>query len=310
MKECGMQMVSVVITTFQGVTRGFLSDAIESVLSQTCKDFELLIIDDGSTDNTRLLCGKYLYDGRVKYFYQDNTGISGARNLGIKRSLGEYVCFLDDDDTWLPEKLEKQISFFNRSQDKRVGLCYTALEIIDVMGKKTGRLQSHHSSGNVFVRMLSENLVDCTSSVMIPRFVFDHVGLFKEEMSHAEDYDLWLRIAGKYLLFSIDEPLVLYREHGNKLSADMEKMERGAMQVVFRMLEQARDIDKNGVWNKFYKNRASDRFWRGDYKVFRRYVSSAATYGSVGLKLKLRVLGSYVPLMVKACRGMRWLLCG
>ena len=107
-----MTKVSIILTTLNGATRGYLGFAIESVLKQSYRDFELLIVDDGSTDETKKYCEKYLADPRVKYIFQSNRGLGGARNKGIKNSIGKFICFLDDDDVWKADKLQKQIKFF------------------------------------------------------------------------------------------------------------------------------------------------------------------------------------------------------
>lgn len=207
-----MPKVSVILTTYNRASTGFLEQAIESVLNQTFKDFELLIVDDGSTDNTKEVCRKYLSYERVKYIYQKNRGLAGARNIGIKKSLGKYICFLDDDDVWLPEKLATQISFIENLDDPKFGLCHTALKLIDQNGKETGEVQSHDASGYIFEELLCENIVDGPSSVLIPKFVFDDIGLFDENFgSFVEDYYMWLNIAKKYNVYSVKEPLVLYR---------------------------------------------------------------------------------------------------
>jgi glycosyltransferase involved in cell wall biosynthesis len=285
------KLVSIIIPTYNGYSRGFLQDSIESVLGQTYKNFELIIVDDGSTDDTDKLCKMYAADMRVKYFLQDNSGVATARNNGIKFSAGDYICFLDDDDVWLENKLEKQVEFYEKA-NKRVGLCYTGLEIIDKTGRRTGAVQANHADGDVFTQMLCENLVNCTSSVMIPRYVFSRVGLFKKHLSYAEDYDLWLRIAKKYFLYSIDEVLVLYREHGKNTSANLDEIDFYALRAVFKHTKD------DSIYNKFYKKRAAYRFWLGDYKVFRRYVKFASAYGRVGLKLRARVFLSYFPRLI------------
>ncbi|MBU1007661.1 glycosyltransferase [Candidatus Dependentiae bacterium] len=301
----GAPKISVVLPTYNGLTRGFVTYAIESVLQQTYKNFELLIVDDGSSDDTRELCQKYLADHRVTYLHQKNSGVSAARNHGIKKSSGDYIAFLDDDDSWLPEKLEKQLSFVENLCDSQFGLCYTALEFMTKDGRKTGIIQSHHAEKNIFREMLYENIVDCTSSVLVPRSVLDDVGLFQEHLSYAEDYDLWLRIAKKYHIYSIDEPLALYREHSNKLSSNLEKMEFYALVVTFHALQDAELIDKNHVFNYIYKSRAAYRFWLGDYDVFRRYVRFAKTYGPLGVVLRLRFMVSYAPWFIHGVRRVK-----
>lgn len=289
--------------TYNGARRGFLLQAMESVLTQKYHNLELLVIDDGSTDGTAELC-KSLRNPRIRYIYQENSGVSVARNNGIKQALGEYVCFLDDDDIWLPDKLSTQINFVTNLGDPNLGLCYTALEIITKDGVRTGTVQSHHAYGNVFEELLCENLVDCTSSVLVPRGIFDKIGFFKPHLSYAEDYDLWLRIAKKYNIYSINKPLVLYRVHGDKLSAGLEKIEFYAMLARFEAM-QNESVDSNRVYNHAYKTYAAHRFWLGDYKIFRRYVRFAKAYGSVGLGMRIRVWLSYVPWVVRLVRSVR-----
>lgn len=301
-----MPRVSVVMPTYNGVSRGFLPFAIESVLAQSFSNLELIIVDDGSTDGTKELCEGYLVDPRVRYVYQKNSGVSVARNNGIAQSRGEYISFLDDDDVWVPEKLEKQFEIIERVDCKMFGLCYSALACIDCAGERTGAIQSHHASGNVFFKMLCENIVDCTSSVLTPRSVLEDVGDFDVGMSHAEDYDLWLRIAKKYNVYSVDEPLVLYREHGDKLSANLDKIESSALRVVSRMLQEASEADAEvisaRVFNRIYKHRARYRFWRGEFGKFREYVRFASRYGKVGSALRVRYWMSYLPRLVRFSR--------
>jgi len=162
----------------------------------------------------------------------------------------------------------------------------------------------HAACGNAFLPLLCQNIVSCTSSVLVPRVVLDDVGLFREHLTHAEDYDLWLRIAKKYALYSLDLPLVLYREHGNKLSANVEKIDFYALYGIFSALDGENGIDHNFVYNQFYRHRAAYRFSLEDYEGFRRYVRCASVYGSVGAKMRLRMVASYAPSVV---RGVRWL---
>jgi glycosyltransferase involved in cell wall biosynthesis len=299
------ELISVIIPTYNGATRGFLPQAIESVLAQTYRNFELLLIDDGSTDGTGQLCEHYLVDSRVKYIYQKNAGVAAARNYGIRESHGEYICFLDDDDLWISTKLEEQLSFVKNLSDKNLGLCYTGLEIITKYGVRTGAIQANSANGNVFTQMLIENVVNCTSSVMIPRKVFEDVGLFREHLSYAEDYDLWVRIAKTYFLYSIDRVLVLYREHGGNASKKLDKIDFYALTVVFEAVIEHRDA----TLKAFYLKRAEYRFWLQDYKSFRRYVKFASTYGEVGLSTRGRYVISYFPRVVSMVRNIKRKCC-
>ena len=109
-KNFNKPLISVILTTFNGQSRGYLEYAIESVLAQTFDNFELVLIDDGSTDDTKGICEKYLRNEKVFYFFQPNKGLASARNIGISKSNGIYICFIDDD-VWKKDKLQKQISF-------------------------------------------------------------------------------------------------------------------------------------------------------------------------------------------------------
>lgn len=295
------KLVSIILPTYNGASRGFLADAIKSVLNQTYKKFELLIIDDGSTDNTKELCANYP-DPRVKYFYQENTGVSVARNNGIQKSSGEFICFLDDDDMWLEEKLEKQIKL---SQKKDFGLSFTSLEIISQDGQRTGAVGGKNATGNVFEEMLVANLVNCTSSVMVPRGVLEEIGFFKEHLAYAEDYDLWLRIAKKYPLHSIPEVLVLYRKHENNVSKKLDKIDFYAFVVVMEALFDSPSIDQDHILHGFYLRRARYRFWLGDYKVYRKYIKLASAYQTVPLLPRLRFFISYFPKLIKFLKSAR-----
>ena len=114
-------MVSIILPSYNGATRGFLTNAIESVLIQSFQDYELSIIDDGSTDDTKEQCEQYLQMPQVHYVFQENRGPGSARNEGIKASQGEFICFLDDDDVWKCEKLERQIKFIQIIPHSRRG---------------------------------------------------------------------------------------------------------------------------------------------------------------------------------------------
>jgi Glycosyltransferases involved in cell wall biogenesis len=291
-------LVSIVIPTYQGATRGFLPQAIESVLSQTYKNLELILVNDGSSDATEEVCKRY---PQIKYIFQENRGLAAARNTGIRHSFGEYICFLDDDDVWLPEKLAKQVAFI---QDKPLlGLCYTWLALINERGEETGVVQAHHAEGNVFELLLTENIIDGPSSVIIPKTILDDVGLFKEHFLSAEDYDLWLRIAKKYHIYSLDEPLVLYRVHAQQMSKKLDEVDRWSLQAVFEAIGSG--IDRNKVLCQFYKKRAAHRFWLGDFKTFRRYMTCASAYGPRGLGEWVRVVASYMPGVVKLFRRFK-----
>lgn len=304
------QNVSVILTTYNGASRGYLVESIKSVLSQTYQNYELLIIDDGSVDNTKAICEKYLSNSKVKYIYQENRGLAAARNIGIKNSKGEYICFLDDDDVWKPEKLEKEIKFFENYQDKKIGMVFTSLELINKDGRKIA-IQSHIAKGNIYGELFYKNIVDAPSSVMIKREVFEKVGLFREYMMSCQDYELWFRIAKHYHVYSINETLVKYRVHQNKMSTNCKKGEFYRFVTLFLALQNApSDIreKENDIYSNLYIKFANKHFGLRNYSEFRKYYKIAKAYGGTDTKLKSKYLLSYFPKVVEFLKGAKTFL--
>ncbi len=192
----------------------FLTEAIESVLAQTCPDWELLVIDDGSSDRTPDAVRPYLPDRRVRYFRSDVLGQSRAKNLGIGLSRGPLIAFLDADDAWEPTKLDKQLAVFAAQPD--VAVVFTGRALMDENGSPIhAKAVGAPPAGSVLPHMFAQNFV-CFSSVVVRRAVFAHVGRFDAEWDLSIDYDLWLRVARCYRFDFVDEELVRYRTgHGN-----------------------------------------------------------------------------------------------
>jgi glycosyltransferase involved in cell wall biosynthesis len=264
--------ISVVLTTYNGSSRGYLSSAIESVLNQSYQNFELLIIDDGSTDNTKKRCSFYLENDRIRYIYQENSGLAAARNTGIRASSGEFLCFLDDDDVWKPEKLQKQLEFIqNRlSGVNNWGLIFTWLELIDEQGEVIS-YRGHHQEGRLYRSLLFGNTVDAPSSVLIRREVFDNVGLFDESFENCQDWDMWLRISKEYMIFPVKEYLVQHREHRNRISFDNEKIFRYENAVIEKALATApADISPRAVYASCHMNRSICYFAADEFQQFRK----------------------------------------
>lgn len=207
-----MPKVSVVITAYNSMA--YLPETLESVSRQTFTDFEVLIIDDGSSDHI-VQWASELVDPRVRLISQENQGVGVARNTGIAHAQGEYIAFLDGDDTWEPTKLEKQVRCLE--ENPKVGLVHTWLAGIDPHSKPTGRVIGSHVEGEVWEKIIERNMVAC-SSAMVHRCCFETVGVFDKNLRFAEDWDMWIRIAARYHLAVIKEPLVGYREHPNSKS--------------------------------------------------------------------------------------------
>lgn len=205
-------LVSVIIPTYN---RGWVvQEAIDSVLNQDFGDYELIVVDDGSDDNTPEILGAY--GKAITVLQQPNTGVSAARNSGIAEAAGQLIAFLDSDDLWLPGKLTAQVKFFEENAD---ALINQTQEVWVRNGVRVNPKKRHHKfSGMIFERSLALCLVS-PSAVMIKKSLFDDVGLFDEQLPACEDYDLWLRISCRYPVHLIDHPLIIKRGgHDDQLS--------------------------------------------------------------------------------------------
>jgi glycosyltransferase involved in cell wall biosynthesis len=227
-------LVSVIIPTYN--RSSFVLEAVDSVFKQTFEDFELIIVDDGSTDGTEKALTSY--QGRFIYHFQGNRGVSAARNRGIQTACGKWIAFLDDDDLWLPEKLETQIRFF--SQNPEASICQTE-EIWIRNGRRVNPRKKHQKySGDIFAPSLLLCLVS-PSAVMIKRELFEQVGCFDETLPACEDYDLWLRISAQFPIFLIDRPLVIKcGGHPDQLSRTTPALDRFRIQSLVKILGSGR----------------------------------------------------------------------
>jgi len=244
-----MVKVSIIIPTYN---RGYIiKKALNSVYSQTFEDYEILVVDGGSTDNTeKIMKDECIRDSRVRYIrHKINRGISVARNAGILKSGGEYIAFLDSDDRWLPTKLKDQIQAFQRSRDT-IGLIYTGF-LIRGQNKKVHYCvpRTREREGYIFKKLLAEGCFILISSVIVPRKILDEVGLFDKNMI-CEDYDLWLRITKKHPVKFISKPLVDYNViNRERLSLKYDNM---ALGLLFIYNEYRKDIKLLDVKYKYF----------------------------------------------------------
>ncbi len=190
----------------------YLPVSIESVRAQTFTDWELVIVDDGSTDDTQKVLRAYQSDPRIRVIHSDRLGQTRAKNLGVRLSRADKLAFLDADDAWFPTKLERQLELMTPD----VGAVYCAREFMDGNGDRIDRPNTLAPySGTVLDQLFVQNFV-CFSSTMIRRSVYDHVGGFNPLLDLAIDYDFWLRIAQHYEFQYVPEVMVRYRTgHGN-----------------------------------------------------------------------------------------------
>jgi glycosyltransferase involved in cell wall biosynthesis len=204
--------VSIIIPTYN--RQEYVQEAIDSVLAQTYTDYEIIVVDDGSTDGT----GEALqarYGSRIRYLWQENQGESVARNHGIELAQGEYIAFLDSDDLWLPSKLEQQVAYLEASQN--VGMLFARAWLIDEHGARYGEdphVTSRRTPRSLTINdLLMQNSVSGPSTVLIRREALANSGGFDPEIKYGEDWDLWLRVVQTAPIHAIEIPLASIRRH-------------------------------------------------------------------------------------------------
>ena len=205
-----MPTVSCIITAFNRAH--FLKEAIDSVLLQSYRDFELIILDNASTDHTGDIVQQYC-DDRIRYIKHQPLGISAARNLGVQEAKGEFIAFFDDDDIWLPDKLAMQVKMFNALPEE-VGLVYGGYLIVDEIGKVChGVMPTCQGKMLEDLLRLKIPFTGSASNPMIRKTAILVVGMFDESVTSGEDFELYLRLAEKYSFEVIKEYLVKIRSH-------------------------------------------------------------------------------------------------
>jgi glycosyltransferase involved in cell wall biosynthesis len=230
-----MTTVTVVIPTFNRADK--VGRAISSVIGQTFADFEIIVVDDGSKDNTAHIAAQF--GESLTYIpHTSNLGVSAARNTGIKKSASPLIAFLDSDDYWLPEKLAVQVDFFNNHPEAVA--CQTEESWIR-NGRRVNPKKKHlKPSGDIFEASLKICLVS-PSAVMLKRTLLKEVGLFDESLAACEDYDLWLRIACRYPIHLINEHLVVKEGgHPDQLSCRYKGMDRFRINALVKLIKSGR----------------------------------------------------------------------
>ena len=222
-----LHKVSVVIPAYNA--QKFVRTTIDSVLNQTYPNYEVIVVDDSSTDNTQEILKSY--GNRIRWISQSHRGASAARNTGIRSSNGIYIAFLDADDAWLPQKLEEQVRLLDEHPE--FGLVYSNVEY---PSKENGFKLNHFVykrpySGKVLEKLIAGNCIP-TSSVVVRRECFDKVGLFDESLTVSEDHDMWLRIASCYDISYTEKTLVTTRFFMGSLSRDEIRLQKGNLAVL------------------------------------------------------------------------------
>lgn len=240
--------ISVIIPTYNSAR--YICETIDSVLSQTYKNFEILVIDDGSTDNTRNRLKQY--ENSINYTYKKNEGVSIARNYGIEKAKGEYLAFLDSDDIWKPTKLEKQINTIE-NQSEAIA-CFTLTEYFDESGNVVNKSEFPNYADLTEALLLYSCVIGPPSSFMMHRSIFEKIGGFDPNFSQCADWDMWLRLTKFGKVICLDEYLVQYRHHANNMSKNIELLEKDTIAVLNKFFANNSVIEYENILNETYSN--------------------------------------------------------
>ncbi len=291
--------VSCIIPTYNRAD--FIPDAIRSVQAQTHRVDEIIIIDDGSTDDTAAIIGA-MPDPRIRYVYQSNAGISRARNHGLRLSSGDVVAFLDSDDLWNPDKLEKQLACLVHGN---FGLVYCAKSWINSAGAdiENPYPQSTFPQGNIFRDLFLSNFISTSSCVIALRKCFDDVGFFAEsaDFTNGQDYEMWLRIARAYPVGAVPEELVRYRTHQTNQTGTRPRRYRGTLSAVHSAirLDPGRALlqkcDHRARLRHIYSLAVSEFFYSRDLPSCRHFGREALSKRLMSPTLLMFTLLAYFP---------------
>lgn len=275
------ELVSVVIPTHNRAD--LLPRAIDSVLNQTYSNFEIIVVSDGSTDNTEEVVKSYSdKDSRIRFIgYSPARGGNIARNTGIVAAKGEYVAFLDDDDEWMPAKLEKQINVME--SDNRIGLVYTGVNIIYV---NEGLRYSFigESKGDLSKEILLDNHIGTTSTVMVRKMILEETGAFDEKLKALQDFELWIRVCQKCLIGLVPEELINYYNYTgtNQVSSSTQKYIDAFSYINTKHKSLLNELTTNQMSIKKMNEcmlLANKAMRNGDSKLTRKYCVQALKYG-------------------------------
>lgn len=219
-----MILVSIVLSVYNG--EKYIEQAIKSVENQTFKDWELIIVDDGSNDKTEIIVEKYLnIDNRIKYYKKINSGLTKSLNFGLKKVKGKYIARLDADDIWMENKLEQQVKVLE--QNEEIYICGCAFSEIDENGDFICTQRTIFLKDNSDIQ---KNLCKCNpffhSSVVFRRVILEQIGMYNEDFKYAQDYEYWVRILSEYKGINLEEILACRRYTDDMISEKKEKEQR------------------------------------------------------------------------------------
>jgi glycosyltransferase involved in cell wall biosynthesis len=274
-----MPLISVIIPVYNGEKT--IRETIESVLNQSFKDFEIIVIDDGSKDATLEVVNS-IQDPRLKVFSYPNARQAASRNRGFSHSTGEFIAFLDADDLWTPNKLEAQLKALQ--DNPQAAVAYSWSNCIDETGKFLREASHSTLSGDVYPKLLLCDFLDNGSNPLVRRQALIEAGSFDESLPPAEDWDMWLRLAARYHFVAVPYPHILYRQSPNSESANLCRMASACARVIEQAFTQApnslQHLKKHSLANlyKYLIFRCFERFpTRSRALVAAKFLWSAAS---------------------------------
>lgn len=270
MKMKGSPLISIVTPTYNRAN--FLPEAIESVLSQDYENYELLIIDDGSTDNSKDVIEKYMDSKKIRYLYQSNSGQSVARNRGIEEANGDFICFLDSDNRWLPGKLSASVEAFERNPE--ADIVYGDVVLINEQGHEFSRKNMKRYSGKITTHLLKDNCVSMNTTMSKTNSI-RAVGGFSGQVKVADDYDLWLRLSAEYTYKYIPKLMADYRVMTNQISSDKKRRFSSNEEIIRRFLVANPNLlsvsEQRDALNFFYTRAARHFSGTKNFKLANKY---------------------------------------
>lgn len=301
--------VSVIIPMYNASK--YIAEALDSVIAQTYTNTEIIAINDGSTDGTDAVIKPYLGLNGFKYIEQENKGVSAARNQGLRAAEGELIAFLDSDDQWLPDKLEKQVAFLHTNSE--VGLVHRNIHFMDESGQPLSREISDFdtdASGWCFKTLFEENRI-ATLTVCMRRECFLKIGFFREDIRGGEDYEYWLRVSRCFSIGHIDQNLALYRMHGANATRnwmpqliDLSK----ALEGILDQFPEARSVlGKKAIKNRLlpiHMRIAHELYRQNDHHSARPHLMRALALNPWNLPFYRMLLMGYLPSQAR--RALRW----
>jgi len=262
--------VSVVLTTRDREDK--LERSLASVLNQTFRDFELIVVDDASTDGTSEAV-RSRGDDRITYIrHESHRGGPAARNTGIRAARGEFIAFLDDDDEWMSKKIEKELSALEGIPEE-VGLVYCAAEVVNDTNGKVLLYHVSQGEGDVRERILAGPVAGCVSKVMVRRSCFEKAGYFDEALTSCQDWDMWMRVADHYRFKYVPDMLVRIYIHERQISKNFQKLIPGRTMMVKKHYD--RFSKRPGVLVTHLKRLGKMHFINGTWAEGRRWFGEA-----------------------------------